>query len=393
MTAKINIFRLTVLPCAGLLAMLLAGCAGPRVGAARYEFYGSQFDRALSHLSEIPPNSTDRVMLLMERGMIKQAKGDNQGSIDDWQDAIATAKKLDYYSVSKGGASMVVNDNVMSFRGMPYERVMLHSFSAWSYMNLRLWQDASVEARNIIYRLEHRDDFPDDAYSRYLAAFCLEMVGDDSGANFQYRQASSLLSGLKIDEFSGRIAPFGTNSPYGTVPPAKAPENGEKWPDLVCFIAVGRSPSEQELWVSHRSLAAAPRAEIYIDEKFAGRSYAFSSIAKLMADTRAKLAAKQLLKDVTRIAFKDALADSVYKENHALGELVRLILFAMEAPDNRRWETLPNWLEVARVPCPPDAKSCKIVIKDSNGSVINQKTADFLIGRNNTRVVFVRTLN
>ncbi|MBA4387414.1 MAG: hypothetical protein C0404_05495 [Verrucomicrobia bacterium] len=393
MTAKVQIFRLTALPCAGLLAMGLTGCAGPRISTARYDFYAGQHERALSHLDPLPDGDTDRLMLLMERGMIKHEKGDHRGSVDDWQSAIATARQLDYYSVSKGGASYVVNDTVMAYRGMPYERVLLHSYSALGYMSLRLWQDAAVEARNIIYRLEHREEFPDDAYSRYLAAFCLEMVGDEAGANFQYRQASSMLAGLKIDEFTGRIAPAGTNSPYGTAPQTRPIETGEKWPDLTCFIAIGRLPSEHEMWIARKALSTAPYAEIYINDKLAGRSYAMTSTARLMADTRAKLLARQLLKDASRIAFKDTVSQAVYKENHALGELIRLILFAMEAPDTRRWETLPNWLEVARVPCPPDARSCTVVVRTPNGTVFSRKTVDLITGRDNNRAAFVRTLN
>ncbi len=48
--------------------------------------------------------------------------------------------------------------------------------------------------------------------------------------------------------------------------------------------------------------------------------------------------------------------------------LVRFILISiLEQPDTRRWGTLPRWLMVARVPCPPDLEEFDVVVKNASG--------------------------
>lgn len=86
--------------------------------------------------------------------------------------------------MSKGVASWVVNDGVQNFRGAPFERTMVHVMAAKNYLALGEWDDAAAEARRIIKSLEPdiRGEYPEDAYSRYMAGFCLEMIDDDSNA-------------------------------------------------------------------------------------------------------------------------------------------------------------------------------------------------------------------
>jgi len=92
-----------------------------------------------------------------------------------------------------------------------------------------------------------------------------------------------------------------------------------------------------------------------------------------------------------RIATKIAIAEAVKQQNDAMGALVWLALFAMEAPDTRCWETLPLWLEVARVPCPADLKSYTVVFKSANGALLGKKVITTpLSRRGNTFISFCR---
>ncbi len=379
-------FRVSVF--AGLVLVTAAGCATSKIHSARACFYAGDLKSADAALTEIPSGDTDRILFHMERGMIRQALGQYDSSIRDWQEAVKLEEKLDYYSVSKGSASYWINDQVLAFRGMPYERVMLHTLSAQSYMALSMWSDAAVEARNIIYRLEHIEDYPDDPYGRYVAAFCLEMMGDEGGASFQYKAASGLLNGLKINERTGHIAVSSAN----IADTRAGPDTPRTSAELVCFVSIGRFPSDAFWWESN-SFGKAPYMEIYAEGRLLGRSYPFINTGHLMAVSRNRLAGSQLLKDTARIAVKDVTADAVARHNEFLGELLRLILFSLEEPDTRAWETLPLWLEVARVPCPPDLKNYTAVFKDGDGRTLHQTVvAEPLSRRGNTYVSFCRDL-
>lgn len=353
--------------CVAVLVPLLSGCATSTLNTARHHFYAGKYGAAADSMAEMPAEDTDRVLFLMERGAVKQARGSYAASTEDWLAADALARRLDYLSVSRGTTSLVVNDRVMRFRGAPYERTLLHAFAAKNYFALGLWEDAAVEGRNIIFKLEHRNDFPDDPYSRYLAAFSLEMIGDSEGARFQRGEAAKLLPQLGIDEASGTFHPIGGKA--GAPPP-----DTRQGSELVCFVGLGRAPKITGSSWKNEKWGPYPYVEIFHDGKLLGRSYTFTTTGQLLRDTEAKLAKARTLKSTVRIAIKEAAAQTVEHENQALGEVLRMLLFFLEQPDTRRWETLPMWLQVVRAPCPPDLSSYEVVCKGLNGKEIHRMT-------------------
>lgn len=350
---------------ASLLLLYVSGCSTPTgVATARHNFYMGNFERAALCLTNIPPDeSHNTVLMLMERGTIRQAAGDYDGSAQDWQKAAKIIEQLDYYSVSKGSASLLVNDNVLAFRGTRYERTLLHTMNAQNYLALSKWNDAAVEARNIVKQLKDLNGFPDDPFSRYVAAVCFEIDGDIESAKIEYRRSSAMLT--NVVSINGETGHIDTAS-------RQIPDNGES--ELICFIFSGRIPSEAggmnygNIWMPD------PYSEIYVDGRLLGRSHTLANTGRFLADTQRRLAALQIAKDVTRIALKEAIAENIERQNPLLGNLVRLILFSLEAPDLRRWETLPLTLQVARVPCPPNLREYTVVFKDSSGRITSQKT-------------------
>ena len=376
-----------------LTAVTFSGCVAPRLSSARHNFYAGDFRQAVTNLTPTALDKRNKVLILMERGMAHQAQGSYQASVDDWNAAVAEAGRIDYYSLSQGAASILSNDEAMAFRGAPYERTLLHAFAAKSYFALGMWEDAAVEARNIIDRLESLDGFPDDPYSHYLAGFCMEMIDDYDAAAFQYRIASKLMPDIDIDDGTGRIIPVSASAHEAGTPRTEIGKPKSDQPELVCFISLGSSPAVSGIVRSRHSWGSAPYAEIYSGNKRLGRSYAFANTGSLSAMTEKRLAAVKIVKDATRIVIKDAAANAVSKENELLGELLRWFLFALETPDRRRWETLPQLMHVARVPCPPDLKSYRVVFKTGDGRTIAQKTIDNpLSRRENTFVSFCRGL-
>jgi hypothetical protein len=340
---------------AGFVGLLLAtGCATPPLNSARASYYAGRPDLADASLTSLPGDGKDTVLYLLERGMIRQARRQYESSSRDWLEAVRIERDLETHSVSKGGASMVVNDSVLSFRGYPYERTLLHTFLAKNYLARGMWDDAAVEARNIIRRLEDRNGYPDDAYSRYMAGFCLQMINDDSNAGLQFRTASELLTDVKIDENTGRFVP--ATVPAAGVPPPVPAGTCE----LVCFVGIGR----QADWV----VSPDAHAEIRCQGSTLGRTHTLATTAQLTAASERRMAAQRIAKGVARVALKESIAEVVAHENEGLGDLVRVLLFSLEQPDDRRWETLPLILAVARVPCPTDLKSFEVVFHNAYAS-------------------------
>jgi tetratricopeptide (TPR) repeat protein len=368
---------------------LLAACATQALNAARTDFYAGRFDAANRTLDRKIP-TTDRVLFLMERGTIRLFLGDYTNSARDLIEAADEAEKLETYSVGRGSASMVVNDNVQAYRGFPYERTLLHSFAAKSHLARGDWESSAVESRRAIASLtpDIRRDYPDCAYARYLAGFGLELIGDPSNAALQYREAGNLLEFLAVDEKSGRLAPrTGTND--------TARADATHWSaELVCFVMTGRAPRGENVWKDDLALDGAGYAEIYAGERLLGRSYALSDTMDLAFTTEQKEMAKKLVKTVARVAMKETIAVQIEQNNELLGSLVRLVLIGLlENPDTRRWETLPRYLQVARVPCPTDLKSFTVVYRSSSGlEQHRQEIVAPLQRRGNLFVSFCRDL-
>ncbi|MDD4870604.1 MAG: hypothetical protein PHR77_08585 [Kiritimatiellae bacterium] len=363
--------------CAMAGIFLVSGCASLRLETARNNYEARQFGKAVEELTPIPKGNTDRVLFLMERGMAQQAACNYKASTRDWLDAMRAAETLDLYSVSGDTPSLLINDNVMPFRGAPYERVLLHTFAAKSYMAMGEMNDAAVEARNIVHLLENRDGFPDDPYSRYLAGLCFEITGDYESAAFQYRQISNMVHGATI-EASGLIRSTSSPAP-GKTPPAKTTE-------LVCLIGLG---------TLRNSFQAEPAyVEVYMDDRCLGRSYKFTDVELLWEQTRARLQLRRETKKLLRIALKEWLLHEADKKNNDFAAALSILLYGLEIEDVRRWETLPTWLHIARIQCPPDLRSYRLVVRDVNGAVMEEQIIDKnVIKCGNTRISFSRGLN
>ncbi len=372
------------------LTGFLVGCASPPLKTARANFYAGRFEQANTNLATIPTGDKDEILYLMERGMIRQNLGQYDSSALDWRRAGDLDAKQETYSVFQGTSSLIVNDRTLSFRGMPFERTLMYAFLAKDYLALSNWDYAAICARNIIKKLENLDGFPDIAYGRYMAGFCLELINDEGNAAIQYRAAARLLTNnVMIDALSGDILP-GTNVVHAMAPIAKAALRTEP-AELVCFIGMGRMPAG-EIYGDFYSQFP-PYAEIYANDEYLGRSYPFANTAALMGASQRRLAAIQLAKDATRIATKVAISETVKQQNDALGALVYLALFAMEAPDTRCWETLPLWLEIARVPCPADVKYFTVVFKSAHGVTLGSKViAAPFARRGHTFIAFCRDI-
>lgn len=368
------------------LGFLLSGCATQSLNSARSDFYAGRLTEAEERLETSRIPKRDRVLFLMERGAVRQAMGDYEGSTQDFIEAYDILVELETYSLSRGAGSLVINDQIKDFVGAPFERTLLHALTAQNHLAQGQWDNAAVEARRIIQSLaeEQRKDYPDVAYSRYIAGLALELIDDPSNATLQYRIANDLTSRVDIDPDTGRLKHAAPQTPkeneedtaqqaWPDPPPEPARTHADQWSDeLIVFLQLGRSPRGSSTIGSSLYHTAPLYAEIHADGKYLGRSFLLSDTAQLKAETDRIRALRDAAKTVGRIVLKEGIAIAVESKNNAMaGDLTRLILIGLlEQPDDRRWETLPRWMQVARVPAPPDLTSYTVVLKGASGNTI-----------------------
>ena len=366
-----------------LMAVGLAagGCATARLDRARADLFAGTPSAAVSDFPDLPADGDLNALLFrLERAAIRQANGDHEAAVADFLACAERVEKLDYYSLSQGAASLTLTDLARAYKGMPYERVLMHTLAAHSYLAMGNVTDAGVEARNIVARLSRDlDGYPDDAYSHYVAAMCLEATGDGDGAAIEYRAASALLSAVAIDERTGRFTDTSTNGV--AVVPAPTPASSQ---ELVCLVGIGSlGPASVDMpdrvyYPVRPGFArwgtSPPDVEIYLDGRLAGRGVLMTDVSRLYRETQRREALAKVAKTVTRIAVKEIAATQVSKRNEGLGFLLWLALFALEQEDLRRWETLPLWLVAARVPAPATYREVRLVFRQ-NGVLLYEQTA------------------
>lgn len=339
----------------GCALIISTGCSSPNLNGARRAYYAGEFERAAENIP-VKTRKDNLVLLLMEQGMLEQTRVNYEESTRLWLMATALARELDYMSLSRSTTSLVVNDEALAFRGMPFERTLCHAFTAQSFMLKGDFESAAVEGRNIVARLEARDKFPDCAFSRYLAGFTFEAMRDIDAARVQYRHVAALIPEAGLDPQTGRFD--------NTVKHNDTPH------ELICFIGIGRAQSRGP---------APARVELFHDGMALGQAVLLTDRAQLQAATDSAMALLQTTKAIARIAIKETIAYAVETRNEGLGELLRIILYALEKPDSRHWDTLPRWFYVARVPVPDEFQKIDVRINGlaGRGIIINhppQKT-------------------
>ncbi len=383
-----------------LYGLLAGGCATHTLNSARHNFYAGRLDQAEDTLSSARIPNRDRVLFLMERGMVRQMRGEYADSSQDFIEAHDILRELETYSLSRGTGSLVINDTIRNFVGYPYERTLLHAYTAKNHMAEGRWNDAGVEARRIIYSLSEdtRRKHPDEPYSRYVSALILELTDDASNAEMQYRLVDEQLASVQVDPRTGRLkeAPPEIHNETDhdrnnrSIREDNPSHPVEYWGhELVVFIQLGRSARPLQ-----RDRNSTPLyAEIHIDGEVLGRSHTLSDTTALTRQSEEARAAIQAAKEVGRFVIKETIAIAVESQHdHVAGDLTRLVLFGLlERPDNRRWETLPRWLQVARVPAPETVDSYDLVLKNSRGETVRTITVHQPINRyRNTHISFFR---
>lgn len=112
----------------------------------------SRIDAVLESLAT-RRDSEDAMLYMMERGRLAQLASRFAESKQDFELVISRFEESDLAStvqlsrLGEQGASMLTNDNALSYRGAGYERIFVHQHQAFNYWGLGDIEGAAVELR------------------------------------------------------------------------------------------------------------------------------------------------------------------------------------------------------------------------------------------------------
>lgn len=147
----------------------------------------------------------NRLLYLLDRGMTLSLAGQFEKSNQLLDQAATTADTLYTDSITRSGASLLTNDNILPYAGEDFERVMIHLISALNYAQQGQLSEALVECRRVDTKLNSINDqykdkkngYKEDAFARYLSGILYEAQGDSEGINnafIAYRKSLEIYS-------------------------------------------------------------------------------------------------------------------------------------------------------------------------------------------------------
>jgi hypothetical protein len=408
------------LPCAAVCLAALAACAtfSDTIQSTESSLARQQPRAALAEYEKLKPNAADRVLYLMNTGMLQRMSGDYDASTRTLEAAKGQIEQLRALSLREQALSVTVNDATKAFIGEDYERVMVNNYLALNYLERGQLDAARVEALQVDVLLREKQQrtsknspYQEDAFARYLTGIVYEDEGEWSDAMIAYRKA--------YDAYNRQLKAFGVAMPETlkhdlirladrmgiadeakryreefkidqTLSEADLQERGE----IIFIVDAGLAPLKREKAITAPNPATGRIVRVAVPE-YRARAHPFA-YARLSAEPESARTSR--VENVEAIAMKTldsempgitarAIARAVAKDSLAgaaaasgnnnssgaalLGLAVNLAGVLTERADTRSWFTLPGEIHLARFALPPGEYKVKIELHAKDERVLD----------------------
>lgn len=420
---------------AGLvLTSALSGCAtySDSFGTIQTNLASQKYDVALKDIEKQSDAKTDRVLYLLNKGMVLRMKRDFAGSNEALEAAKTEMERLYADSVSQNAMSFLVNDSTVSYGGEDYEQVLVHLYMALNYLELGKKDDARVEAQQVDLKLREISSkvvgsrYARDAFALYLTGMIYEDLGERSDAMISYRDAYNTYKKyqasygtpmpeelkrdlLRMAQRQGLRDEAAQYSKEFGLPLAPAKSDPPKEGELVFIFNNGLAPIKRE---KRSSMAAPPPSVVaggapatpgvfvtialpYYESRpnnvasarisATGEQSSSEQVENVDAIARASLdshmpaiVARSIARAVIKAKMQEAVDRAGQRRNNndsGMGALigsiaVRVASVATERADTRSWLTLPAEIQMARLHLPPGQYTIKVELLDAGGQTV-----------------------
>lgn len=379
----------------------------------RNDLYAGKYKEATTQLNEssLATEARNYALFGMEKGMLLYLQGEYSNATKQWMQSDRKLDDLYTTSISKTTASFVVNDSMSDYTGEAHERVLIPIFSSIAFFANNDQNNSLVMIRrtyDIKKALEADKEgsnlFKYDAFSHCFSAMVYETKGDWDNAIVEYRNAlkniqnnSPQKGNFKYTENQilkdlGRLAEYrNRNDILSEIRKTNSNLSWEKHVDLLkkgelyIIYESGNSPikvAKDIVVPTDRTVVKisfpeykdisykSSYSDVYIDEKSVGRTIVMEDIGKMAKQALEDRRVRDIAKIAARVIAKDLVARKLSDENPLAGLAANVFSVVTEVADTRSWTTLPDTIQVLRVPITPN-KNIKLTIKPEHGSSIN----------------------
>lgn len=344
-----------------------------KVADARKLMVKGQFEKAADKLEPLAEKQDgDQLVYMLDYGVALELEGKYKDSNSVLLRADRLAEAQDYHSVSRVTGSLLLNEEMVQYKGDTFEKIFINAYLAMNYLTMGNLDDALVESRRLnekylLYRQDEKKKFELNVFGKYLSALVWEAGHQYDDAYIAYSDAYKIdpsIPALKEDLI--RTAKLSRRMDDYREWKKKFPRTPEdpQWYDrnlgeLVVIYQQGWGPRKAPDPVNPKFPILRPvhnqtqRAKIRIE---GGSQYGTKLVydvqeaaIQTLRDDRALLIARRLAAD----AAKAVVSDQVRQKDQLLGALTWVALQVSDRADLRQWSTLPQTIQMARIPLSP----------------------------------------
>jgi len=185
-----------------IIGFAVLGCASDYkklIEATENAYFSKNYDSAIPSIRALYEDSAtkDRLLYLMEAGMIFHSKGDYESSNKVFKEAEDLSENIKT-SITKEGLAFLLSDNESNYTGEDFERVMIKYFVASNYLMLGDLENAKIYFRRLDFELKEMkfiaSEYRQNNAARLIDAFVSEKLGRYNDARVQFRNMEQLMS-------------------------------------------------------------------------------------------------------------------------------------------------------------------------------------------------------
>lgn len=384
--------------------LFLSGCATyqGKVAPTRDLIKQRQFALAAEKIRPLAEKQDgDQLVHLMDYGTALQLSGDLKASNAIFMKADKLAEQLDYHSVTRQAGSILLNEEMVQYKGDTFEKVFLNAYLAMNFLEMGLLDSALVEARRMNvkfqkYRMDEKKAFEVNVFGKYLSALIWEAdrKWDDAYIAFDdvYKLdpnistiQSDLIRAAKKAQRLEQYKKWKTAFPEVIEDPRWY---NRSYGELVILYQQGWGPRKDFADGSHRMPQLRPvwsrTQSLRIDFLETSKAKDLTSVVsqkvydvesaamKTLQDDYAALAAKR----VAGVVAKEVMADQIRQKNELLGFVAWAAMHATDRADLRQWSLLPQSIQIIRIPLKPGKYKFNLQGLDSSGNPTDDVRTD-----------------
>lgn len=347
-----------------------------KVAESRQYLKFGQYDLAEQSLSPLASKDNgDQLVYLLDYAVALQMGGKIKESSLALQKADRLAEFQDYTSLSREAGSLLLNQEMLQYKGDSFEKIYINAYAALNYLELNRLDEALVETRRMNEKYnklnsEDRKTFEKNVFGKYLSALIWEANRNWDDAYIAYEETHKLAPDI----------PFLAEDLIRSAKRSQRTEAYQKWKkafpqvvekkewydkaygELIIIYEQGWGPRKTQ--VGGQGIYAGgynPPILVPVQNTVVGMRAAISGVGEFnsrevydveqaaietLQHDYSWLAAKRL----GAFATKEIVADQIRQKNEALGAVAWFAMQLSERADLRQWSTLPQTVQLVRVP-------------------------------------------